>query len=296
MIMKELVYSLLFLFCNHFVYSQNISGKWYGKLTQQPGAYRQLYDLELTIRQNKKFISGESYATIKDTLYVKIGFTGRLDQNSIRLNEQELNVMQEIVPFPWEICIKNYTLAYRTENTTEYLEGTWDGAGRDNDPCIPGRIVLARTREALEEYMQTNKDSVINTVQVMSNPAPPSVDFSSPFLNTTPRRVKEIVVHNENLQIQLNDYSKVDNDTVSVYLNRNPLAKNIRISKRAVVVNFRLDTRIALHELLLYAENLGQIPPNTSSLFLVDGQRTHRILIESDKQKTAAIYLRYKPR
>jgi hypothetical protein len=93
----------------------------------------------------------------------------------------------------------------------------------------------------------------------------------------------------------LNDYSRVDNDTVSVYLNRLPIAKNIWISKRAAVINFKIDTRISLHELLLYAENLGQIPPNTSSLLIVDGSRTHRIQIESDKQKTAAIYLRYKP-
>lgn len=293
--MKQSLFTLLFLACMPWLHAQDIGGKWYGKITQSPGAYRQLYDLELTVRQNKKFISGVSYATIKDSLYVKIGFTGHMDSDSIRLNENVNNVMEEIVPFPWEICIKNYALSYRQENSTEYLEGTWDGRGRDDDLCIPGSIILARTPEALEEYIQATKDSVINSSPVLADLTPSPIDFNSQFLNTAPLKVKEIVVHNSNLQLRLNDYSKVDNDTVSIYLNRIPLAKNIWISKRATVVNFDLDTRISLHELLLYAENLGKIPPNTSSLLLIDGSRTHHIKIESDKQKTAAIYLRYKP-
>lgn len=293
--MKPALFTLLFFLFIQFAYSQNIGGKWYGKITQSPGGYKQLYDLELDVKQNKKFITGTSLATIKDSLYVKIGFTGRMDADSIRLNENVNNVMQEIVPFPWEICIKNYILSYRIENTTEYLEGTWDGRGRDKDDCIPGQIILARTHDALEQYLRANKDSVINSEQIASDIPPTSIDFSSAFLHTLPVKVKEIVVHNANLQLQINDYSKVDDDTVSIYLNRVPLAKNIWISKRSAIINFKLDTRISLHELLLYAENLGQIPPNTSSLLLVDGSRTHRIKIESDKQKTAAIYLRYKP-
>ena len=98
------------------------------------------------------------------------------------------------------------------------------------------------------------------------------------------------------MQIQLVDYMKVDNDTVSVYLNRNLLAKSIRIAKRPALLNFKLDTRIVHHEILLFAENLGQVPPNTSELILIDGINRHRVMIVSDKEKTAAVYLRYKPK
>ncbi len=100
-----------------------------------------------------------------------------------------------------------------------------------------------------------------------------------------------MVTHSD-LQIQIVDYMKVDNDTVSVYLNRNLLAKNIRIDKRPALLN----TRIELHELLLYAENLGQVPPNTSEMIVVDGDKRHRVMIVSDKEKTAAVYLKYKPK
>jgi hypothetical protein len=78
-------------------------------------------------------------------------------------------------------------------------------------------------------------------------------------------------------------------------LNRDILLKNIKITKRPTTINLKLDPRIELHEVLLYAENLGLVPPNTSELILIDGENKHRIMIVSDKEKTAALYLRYKP-
>lgn len=52
---------------------------------------------------------------------------------------------------------------------------------------------------------------------------------------------------------------------------------------------------IELNEIILFAENLGKIPPNTSQLIIIDGTNTYRLIIESDLQKSAAIYLKYKP-
>ena len=102
-------------------------------------------------------------------------------------------------------------------------------------------------------------------------------------------------MHNPELQIQLLDYLKADNDTVSVYLNRNILARNIRISKRPSIIHFKLNPETEFHEILMYAENLGMIPPNTSELILIDGESRHRIMITSDNEKSATILLRFQP-
>ena len=45
---------LIFLsFLTQEILGQNISGKWYGKITQGPGGYSQLYDLEMNLTQKK---------------------------------------------------------------------------------------------------------------------------------------------------------------------------------------------------------------------------------------------------
>lgn len=278
--------------------AQNIQGKWVGKVTQNPGGYSELYDLELELTQRKN-IWGESYAFEGDSVRIRFGLSGYITKDSVRLSESLGWIRENKVPFSWVACVKQFMLAYRKEGSYEYLEGRWTGVGTDDlsKPCFPGKVILSRTVEGLNKFLEDHKDSVVVTEPlVTANLTPPVLDFNPIFLNTEPKKITEIVVTQPAIQIQLVDYMKVDNDTVSVYLNRNLLAKNVRIAKRPALLNFKLDTRQELHELLLYAENLGLVPPNTSEMILIDGENRHRVMIVSDKEKTAAVYLRYKPK
>ena len=288
---------ILLSFLTQNLLAQNLSGKWFGKITQGPGGYSELYDLELNLTQ-KKSIWGDSNAWMGKAVSIRIGFSGKMKGDSVKLFESLAWVREDIVPWDWVACIKTYELIYRTDATYEYLEGTRNGISKDdpNEECIPGKVILSRSIEGLNKFLEQRKDSVVNTITQNPEPeVPVLVDFNSDFLETEPKKVTEIDVHNADLQIQLLDYLKPDNDTVSVYLNRKILAKDVQISKRPALIKFRIDKRITVHELLLYAENLGLIPPNTSELILIDGETKHRVMIVSDKQKTAAIYLRYKP-
>ncbi|MFA6946253.1 MAG: hypothetical protein WC220_10150 [Pedobacter sp.] len=291
---------LLFIFLSilsHDAFPQDIGGKWFGKITQGPGGYSELYDLELNLTQ-KKSIWGDSYASEGNAVRIRIGLSGKMDHDSVKLYESIDWIREDIVPWDWVACVKKFELGYRKELNFEYLEGSWTGVSKDdpNDSCIPGKVILSRSIEGLNKFLEEHKDSVINTLSTITdNELVPVIDFTSSFLETEAKKVTEIIVRQPDLQIQLLDYLKTDNDTVSVYLNRKILAGNIRISKRPSLINFRLDTRMELHEVLLYAENLGLIPPNTSELILIDGEAKHRIMIVSDKEKTAALYLRYKP-
>ena len=295
--MKCLISILIFL-CYQNTFSQNIQGKWVGKITQQAGGYSQLYDLELDLNQRKN-IWGDSYSFEGDSVKIRIGLSGYIDKDSIRLKESVGWIREDKVPWTWTACVKQFVLAYRKDADFEYLEGSWTGVSKDDpsDACIPGKVILSRTIEGVNKYLEETKELLIATQTLVNlNTASPILDFSPRFLETEPKKITEIVVNHVDLQIQLIDYMKVDNDTVSVYLNRNLLAKNIRIAKRPAVLNFKLDRRIEIHELLLYAENLGQIPPNTSEMILIDGEKRHRVMIVSDKEKTAAVFLRYKPK
>lgn len=295
--MKWLISILIFFSAQHS-FSQNIQGKWVGKITQQAGGYSQLYDLELDLNQRKN-IWGDSYAFEGDSVKIRIGLSGYIDKDSIRLNESLGWIREDKVPWTWIACVKKFVLAYRKDADFEYLEGNWTGVSKDDpsDACIPGKVILSRTIQGVNKFLEETKDSLIVTQPLANlNTASPILDFNPRFLETEPKKITEIVVNHVDLQIQLIDYMKVDNDTVSVYLNRNLLAKNIRIAKRPALLNFKLDRRIELHELLLYAENLGQVPPNTSEMIVIDGEKRHRVMIVSDKEKTAAVYLRYKPK
>jgi hypothetical protein len=153
-------------------------------------------------------------------------------------------------------------------------------------------VILSKSKKALDEL------SFGTTIPVFDEPlaAPAETpDFSPKFLSTDIKTVKEIPVHNRNIILRLRDYQHVDDDTVSIFLNRKIIFSKQRISKKQKVLNIFLNSPTDVNEIILFAENLGKIPPNTSELIIIDGKDTHRLVIESNKQKSAAVYLRYQP-
>ncbi len=292
--MKALLSAVIFSLITTISLAQNISGKWFGKVTQGPGAYSELYELTLDLRQTKRDnISGESHAFISDVLDARIGLWGTI-KDSIRLQEDVRQIRQERLPDDYILCIKKLILSYHKHGSIEYLIGRWSGISKlDSSDCIPGKVLLTRSKHDLDQFFSDGGFN--NPLPVTAIVVPPLREFTRTFNSTSIRKVTEIKVNHKSLQIQLSDYLNVDNDTVSIYLNRNILAKNIWISKRPVKIDFNLENIKELNEILLFAENLGKIPPNTSLMVIIDGNRKHQIKIESDKKKTAAIYLHYMP-
>jgi hypothetical protein len=137
--MKWLSCILLSLLVSN-VFSQEISGKWYGKLTQGPGGYNNLYDLELNLNQ-KKNIWGESFASYGNANKVRVGLSGQLAGDRILLSENIELIREDTVPWGWIACIKKFNLTYRKENNLEYLEGTWTGVSKDNPYSRSGNLI-----------------------------------------------------------------------------------------------------------------------------------------------------------
>ena len=115
------------------------------------------------------------------------------------------------------------------------------------------------------------------------------------FLKTKLARPVVIEVTDNVIQLEIKDYLKEDGDIVSVYHNRNSFIRNLPIINKPSYHTLRLNRNQELHEIILYAENLGRIPPNTSTLKIFDGIREHQVLIQSSREVSAVIYLRYVP-
>ena len=290
--MKTTSLFVALLLCIFSSSAQNISGKWYGKIIQGPGELCQICEFELNLTQ-KKNISGESYTYIKDTTDIRIRLYGYFDRDSIKLKEEKYQIIKSVVPEDWQVCIKSLTLKYQRINNEEFLIGRGTGVTIEDTVCIPARFVLSKSKTALVSYFSSLNDVQKSPSNII---AEEPVSFTPSFLNTLVRKVSLIEVKNQRIQLRISDYLNVDNDSVSVYFNRKILVNKVRISKRPIVLNISLDPDIVQNEIILFAENLGRIPPNTSQLIVIDGNEKHRLIIESDKQKSAAVYITYKPK
>ncbi|MBB1284214.1 hypothetical protein HRH25_07510 [Flavisolibacter sp. BT320] len=105
--------------------------------------------------------------------------------------------------------------------------------------------------------------------------------------------IRTIVLTNREVEISLYDNGEIDNDTVSIYLDGALILANKRLSNKPITYKLELDEASPEHTLVMVAENLGTIPPNTSLMIIQDGDQRHQVTITSTEQKNAMIRFRY---
>ncbi|HVK49595.1 MAG TPA: hypothetical protein VM488_17155 [Pseudobacter sp.] len=105
--------------------------------------------------------------------------------------------------------------------------------------------------------------------------------------------VKTIYTSARKLIINIYDNGAIDNDTISVYHNRKLVLSKKRLTDRPLSVEIELSEEDDTHELVMVAENLGEIPPNTSLMVVNAGNKYYEVRITSTEQKNAVVVFKY---
>ena len=103
--------------------------------------------------------------------------------------------------------------------------------------------------------------------------------------------VKQIYTDSAELQIELFDNGIVDGDTVSIYHNNELVIANGALSAKPIRLNIKVDARHPHHEIVMVANNLGSIPPNTSLMIVKAKEKRYEVFISSDDKKNARVMI-----
>ncbi|HTM92796.1 MAG TPA: hypothetical protein VL095_10270, partial [Flavisolibacter sp.] len=102
-----------------------------------------------------------------------------------------------------------------------------------------------------------------------------------------------VEIASDSLFLAFYDNGVVDGDSISVYLNNQPVITSTKLTsvatKKTIYVGGMNEVK-----LLLVAENLGTIPPNTGLLVIRDGDKTYQVNFTADMQTNASIILKRK--
>jgi len=93
----------------------------------------------------------------------------------------------------------------------------------------------------------------------------------------------------DSLLLSLYDNGEVDGDTVSVLLNGTIILEKQGLSTVAIKKTIYIPANTDRMELVMYAESLGSIPPNTGLLVIRDGKKLYEVRFSGDLQKNASI-------
>ena len=260
--------------------AQNLTGIWRGKRTQIPGGCYPEYSLELQITYSGNTLMGRAYNFYDKDRYTKILFTGRYNPQTKRMVIIEGAVLQFNIPATCIPCIKTYDLTWSSTGVEEALSGEWKGHEMGNtNNCPPGRIYLTRQTEPMFP-IEVDQDEALNALQK-----------NMKIENRQKEVVQNLVLDTPQVKIELYDNAEIDDDTVSVFLNNTLLLHKKRLTDKPLVLNINAFPNTD-YEIMMYAENLGRIPPNTSLMIITAGKKRYEMRISSNEQKNAVVRFR----
>jgi len=146
------------------------------------------------------------------------------------------------------------------------------------------------------------KKPVVVAVEPQPKPTPPPVKIVAPSVAQGAAEIEKRVTksdqsfyfESDSLLLTLYDNGEVDGDTVTVLMNGNVIFSKVGLTTNANSKTIYITPGMDSVKLVMYAENLGSIPPNTGLLIVNDGEKRYEVRFTADLETNAAIVLRRK--
>lgn len=142
--------------------------------------------------------------------------------------------------------------------------------------------VKRNTTASVIEKQEVKKPSIVNNIAIPTTTRSRSNELA-----------QTITVQNKEVTVRLYDNGEIDDDTISVYMDNQIVLSGKRLSASPLTVTLKMDENNPDHVLVMVAENLGRIPPNTSLMIVQDGDKKYQVRITSTNQKNAMVRFRY---
>jgi hypothetical protein len=177
-----------------------------------------------------------------------------------------------------------------------------DPPAKQETPVIIASAEPPKKEEPVKEKPVTvppvkpSKPPVQKPVPVPVVVAPKAVpDIKKELAKRKVEAIQTVFFTSDSLQLELYDNGYVDGDSVSIIMNGKALLTHVRLNERAVKQTIRITPDMGDSiNLVMFAENLGSIAPNSGLAIIRDGNKQYRITFTGDLEKNAAIILRRK--
>ncbi len=135
-----------------------------------------------------------------------------------------------------------------------------------------------------KKQIEGNKSPAqLETAKLQEEKTPPAE-----FETRATKEIKVLQVQSNKIKVELFDDGDVDNDIVSVYFNKELVVNKKPLNDHGYVLNLDLVPG-KTNELVLYADNLGSIPPNTALMVITDGVNRYEVRLASDLKNNASV-------
>jgi hypothetical protein len=162
---------------------------------------------------------------------------------------------------------------------------------QDDDIEKPVAVVVKPTVTTPKPAVIAAPKAIVLPVEIVA----PSVTKGAVDVDKRTNKLeKAVYFQSDSLVLTLYDNGEVDGDTVTVIMNGNIIFSKQGLSTKANSKTIQIPSSLDSVNLVMYAESLGEIPPNTGLLVVLDGEKRYEIRFSADLKSNAAIIFRRK--
>ena len=200
-------------------------------------------------------------------------------------------------PDEWDFIIENYTAG---ANDPYYIDSIAALASVPviipEEKIIPQKenTILNKENEKEKVYRANKKTEPANPVD-QSRPEQKQLTVRKTIEEDFKIREKiiatEIPLAGYSIELRFYDNAEIDGDSISLFLNGNLIFQHIRLTASAYTIKLSVNELLNNNELVMVAENLGSIPPNTSYMLAIVDNKRYEAMLRSSEESSAVIRL-----
>ena len=197
----------------------------------------------------------------------------------------------------WDDVIENYTVGFndpdiidsvsQVAQKTITVDTTAVATSEEKTKVISPPIPVIKNEEPKKEVVRVPVIKQENKME--TNITPPTIEQK--FTSREKIFTKEIPVTGDSIELDFYDNAEIDGDSISLFLNGRLIFEHIRLTDKPYRVKLPVSDLQENNELIMVAENLGAIPPNTSYMVAVVGDKRYDAKLASTENSSAMIKL-----
>jgi hypothetical protein len=113
--------------------------------------------------------------------------------------------------------------------------------------------------------------------------------------NRQTKTVTQLIINVPKIELNIFDNAIVDNDTVSIFFDGKLIVSHQKLSTEPIKIELDVSDTNKIYHLVMFAENLGSIPPNTALIVVKAGKNRHELHSSANLNENAELLFKYQP-
>jgi len=221
-----------------------------------------------------------------------------IPRGNIRLDKKGTILFQD----EWDYVIENYMLGANDRNIIDSVSGIATQVVVTSQPNETMNEEKHREDAipAVKDEKPNGRDSLTKketiAIAVPDQESKMQAKITAPtieqkFSSREKTFAKEIPLTGDSIELRFYDNAEIDGDSISLFLNGKLIFEHIALTEKAYVVKLAVNDLDESNELTMVAENLGSIPPNTSYMVAIVGDKRYDAQLASTENSSAMIKL-----